>query len=119
LGLAREAVRVTRPGGHVALNFRTWSSSDFVLWPTGKIVRAMFRLPGIGPAMARQRVTARFGWQANRLAPEQVLAAVSPGLCGIRIVRAPNRPAFRLGDVTQSTFEGVNHSHWWLIAQVA
>ncbi|MEX0847554.1 MAG: class I SAM-dependent methyltransferase [Ilumatobacteraceae bacterium] len=119
IGLVREAVRVTSPGGHVALNFRTWSGSDAVLWPTGKVVRAMFRLPGIGPAMARQRVTARFGWQANRIAPEQVLAAVAPRLTDVRIIRAPKRAPFRLAGVAESTFEGINHSHWWLIAQVS
>ena len=119
LGLAREAVRITRPGGHVALNFRTWSGSDAVLWPTGKVVRAMFRLPGIGPMMARSRWTARLGWQANRLAPDQVLRAVAPLLTAVRVVRAPGRSAFGLPGVEESTFEGVNHSHWWLIAQVA
>lgn len=119
LGLAREAVRVTRPGGHVALNFRTWSGSDAILWPTGKVVRAMFRLPGIGPVMARSRVTARLGWQANRLAPDQVLPLVGDALTDVRIVRAPGRAAFGLPGVEESTFVGVNHSHWWLIARVA
>ena len=28
LALAREAVRVTKPGGHIALNFRTWVAQD-------------------------------------------------------------------------------------------
>jgi SAM-dependent methyltransferase len=75
MALTREAVRITRPGGHVALNYRTWTGSDAVLWPIGKLVRASFRIPGIGPSLARQRVTARLGWQANRLAPKPGAAA--------------------------------------------
>ncbi|MDP9465224.1 MAG: class I SAM-dependent methyltransferase, partial [Actinomycetota bacterium] len=40
LALATEAVRVTRGGGHIALNFRTWTASDVALWPAGKVIRA-------------------------------------------------------------------------------
>ena len=76
IALAREAVRVAAPGGHVALNFRTWVSADAVLWPAGKVTRALWRLPVVGPRVAKWRWAARLGWQANRLTPAQVLAAL-------------------------------------------
>lgn len=119
LALAREAVRVTRPGGHVVLNFRTWTGADVVLWPAGKVVRALWRVPGIGPVVARHRATARLGWQANRLAPSEVVRTLGSGITHVRVFRAPTRGAFKLPAVTESTFDGVNASHWWLVASVA
>ncbi|MFM2070555.1 MAG: hypothetical protein RLZZ623_818 [Actinomycetota bacterium] len=120
LALAREAVRVTRPGGHVVLNFRTWTAADAILWPAGKIVRALWRIPGIGAAMARWRVTARLGWQANRLSPDEVLRSLDSTITDVTLVRSPRRSPFRLVGVDhESAFEGVNRSHWWLVASVA
>lgn len=118
LALTREAVRITRAGGRVALNYRTWTGGDALLWPIGKAVRASFRLPGIGAALARWRVTARLGWQANRLAPKQVLAVVGDRLTDVRLVRSPRRPAFGAAGSDEGTFEGVHPSHWWLIGTV-
>lgn len=116
--LAGEAVRVVRPGGHVALNYRTWTGADVVLWPAGKLIRSLFRVPGLGAALARHRLTARFGWQANRLGPAEVLRQVGDRLTDVRIVRSPKRSPFRIAGVTEDTFEGVHRSHWWLIASV-
>lgn len=113
-----EAVRVTRPGGHVALNYRTWTGSDTILWPVGKMVRASFKVPGIGGALARHRVTARFGWQANRLSPAKVLPELADRISDVRLVRSPKRSPFGVAGVEESTFEGVHRSHWWLIATV-
>ena len=119
LGLSREAIRVTRPGGHIALNFRTWTRRDIALWPAGKIVRNLFRVPGIGPMMARQRMTARFGWQANRLNPRDVLGLLGEQLTDVTLIRSPHRSAFGIHGVAERTYVGVHRSHWWLLATVA
>jgi SAM-dependent methyltransferase len=51
LALTAEALRVTRAGGHVALNYRTWTAGDVVLWPAGHVVRGLWRVPKFGPAL--------------------------------------------------------------------
>lgn len=117
IALVHEAVRVTKPGGTLALNFRTWVGRDFVLYPLGKAIRGLWRMPGVGPWLARQRFATRLGWQANRLAPAQVVREV-PELQDVRIVRSPRRRPFEVPGTTDATFDGINPSHWWLIARV-
>lgn len=119
LALVREAVRVTKPGGHIALNFRTWVPKDVVLWPAGKITRATWRLPRVGPVIATWRLPARLGWQANRLSPEEVMSAVAPALSDVRIFRSPKRRPFHVAGTTDEEFSGVDRSHWWLVATVS
>ena len=118
LGLARESVRVARPGGHVALNFRTWVAGDVVLWPAGKIMRATWRLPRVGRVIAQRRFAARLGWQANRLTPTQVMAALGETVTEVSIFRSPQRRSFAVPGTTDGVFEGVHRSHWWLVATV-
>ena len=118
IALAGEAVRVTRPGGHIALNFRTWVAQDVVLWPAGKLVRASWRLPRVGPMIAQRRLPARLGWQDNRLTPKEVLTAIGPSVADVRIFRGPKRRGFGLPGTTDCTFEGVHRSHWWVVATV-
>ena len=118
LALIRESVRVTRQGGAVALNLRTWVARDVILWPLGKLMRGLWRIPGIGSWLARRRFATRLGWQANRLSPSKVLPAVE-GLTDIAIFRSPQRPPFAIAGVADRTFEGINRSHWWLVARAA
>jgi ubiquinone/menaquinone biosynthesis C-methylase UbiE len=116
LALAREAVRVVRPGGHVVLNFRTWTAGDVILWPLGKLTRTLFRVPGLGRTLARHRWSARFGWQANRLAPAEVLGVLGTSISAPVIWRSPDRAPFAIAGTTESTYVGVHRSHWWLVA---
>ena len=118
LGLTSEAVRVVRGGGSVVLNFRTWTPSDAVLWPAGKLVRALWRVPKLGSAISKRRTVARLGWQANRLSPTEVLASVGPRITDVKIVRSPKRRSFAIPGTSDESFEGVHPSHWWLVAKV-
>jgi SAM-dependent methyltransferase len=117
LELAAEAVRVTRPGGSVALNFRGRSSDDWIVLPVGAVIRAMLRLPGLGDWLARRRFSARLAWQANRLHPDHVLAQVGPDLADVRVWRNPKGSTDGHGAATE-TFDGINSAHWWLVARV-
>lgn len=118
LALSDEAVRVVRTGGHVVLNFRTWTASDTLLWPAGKIVRALWRVPKLGPALSKRRSVARLGWQANRLSPTEVMAVVGSKVSDVQIVRSPKRRSFAIAGTADQSFEGVHPSHWWLVAKV-
>ncbi len=120
LALVSEAARVTKPGGHVALNFRTWRPVDVVLWPLGKITRALWRVPKLGPWLARRRWSSRIGWQANRLSPDEVSRhlATLPYKFATRVIyTSPHRTFSARKDAELRTFEGVNRSHWWLVAE--
>jgi ubiquinone/menaquinone biosynthesis C-methylase UbiE len=118
LALAREAVRVAKPGGKICLNFRTWVPQDAVLWPAGKVTRATWRLPTVGPKIAQMRFAARLGWQANRLAPTEVWNAIGASVTDAAIFRSPKRRPFGVTGTRDDVFVGVHRSHWWLVATV-
>lgn len=120
LSLVAEAARVTKPGGHVALNFRTWTGIDVVLWPLGKVMRLLWRVPKFGPWIAKRRLASRLGWQANRLSPEQVsrhLDTLPEKFAHRMIYHSPHRTMPLRSDAGSKAFEGVNPSHWWLVAE--
>lgn len=117
LQLTSEAVRVTRPGGKIVLNYRSRRGLDVLILPAASVVRALFRLPKIGPALARRRFLARLGWQANRLAPDEIIDPLSPLLTDVELWRNPASKLETLG-ATGKTFEGINKNHYWIIATV-
>ena len=55
----------------MALNFRTWTAKDVLLVPVGAVVRLVWRI--IPPLAKAPRLVTRFGWQANRLTPNDVV----------------------------------------------
>jgi len=117
LELSSEAVRVTRPGGKIALNFRGPAMSDSVVVPAGAAVRTTFRLPRVGAWMSRRRFLTRLAWQASRLHPDQVTGPFAPALTDIEVWTHPKSKLKAYG-ATMKTFEGVNPHHWWLLATV-
>jgi SAM-dependent methyltransferase len=120
MGLVREALRVVRPGGRVALNFRSWSGVDPFVLPAGATMRALFRAPGIGSWLSHKRFATRLAWQANRLDPHQVIGPIQDRLTDIVVWRNParNAPLWGVKHATQEHFEGINRNHWWLVASV-
>lgn len=117
LELTAEAVRVTRPGGKIVLNYRSRGGMDWLLLPIGSCVRATFRIPKIGPWLSKHRFVARLGWQANRLDPDDVIGPLSAQLVDIEIWRNPKSKVHAYGAETR-TFEGINPHHYWVIATV-
>ncbi|MEM9514962.1 MAG: class I SAM-dependent methyltransferase [Actinomycetota bacterium] len=117
LDLTAEAVRVTRPGGKIALNYRSRGASDVVLLPLGALMRSAFRIPSVGSWLARQRWAARLGWQANRLAPDEVTGPLSPLLDDLQVWRNPKSNVTAYGAETK-LFDGINPRHYWIVATV-
>jgi SAM-dependent methyltransferase len=117
LALSSEAVRVTSPGGRIALNFRGRGGTDPVVLPVAAVVRTAFRVPKVGPWLAGRRFLARLGWQANRLSPDDVIGPLSPLLRDVEVWRNPRGRAVGRGAETK-TFEGINKHHYWVVATV-
>jgi ubiquinone/menaquinone biosynthesis C-methylase UbiE len=117
LELTAESVRVTRPGGRVALNYRSRGRMDWLLLPVGSCVRTAFRIPRFGPWLSRRRLAARFGWQANRLHPDEVIGPLSAQLCEVEVWRTARSTAPGPG-AEASTCDGINPHHYWVVATV-
>ena len=123
LSLVSEAIRVTRSGGLVVLNFRTWVRSDIALVPLGIAVRRLWKMPVLGRRLARWRWSTRLGWQANRLKPDTVLENFKSQLSDIKVFHSVKRK-MSVADALNKTLKTVptnriNPSHWWLVAQVS
>jgi hypothetical protein len=125
LSLTTEAMRVTRTGGTLLLNYRTWVQADAGLLPLGIAMRRLWRVPVVGKRLAVTRWSTRLGWQADRLSPDQVLAHIAAHApSGKRISNVvvhhsakTTRTVKTLG-VTVKPMKRVNKSHWWLTATV-
>ena len=117
LELAAEAVRAIRPGGRIALNFRGPAANDVLLVPAGKLVRLLYRVPGLGSWATKRRSLTRLAWQVSRLHPDQVTGPLGPQLADVQVWTNP-ASRLRAHRAEQHTFEGVNPAHWWLVARV-
>lgn len=117
LELSSEAVRVTRPGGKIALNYRGPAASDAILIPAGAVMRLLYRVPRMGRRLSRHRLPTRLAWQASRLHPDQVIGPLSAQLTDIEVWKHPKSKLGAYG-ADLRTFEGVNAHHWWLVATV-
>ena len=79
-------------------------------------------MPAVGPRLARHRLATRLGWQANRLAPEDVLTdlrSAGLGVADVTVWISPRRQRPATTGATVKTFEGINTSHWWIVATVS
>lgn len=125
LALTSEAIRVTKPGGTIMLNYRTWVPLDIALVPLGALVRLAWKLPVIGKPLSTKRWATRFGWQANRLTPNEVLDyLISHGefgrLINVKVLHSHRRTrSVRQAGVQVDILKRTNRSHWWLVAEVA
>jgi SAM-dependent methyltransferase len=124
LRLTSEAFRIAKPGGHIALNFRTYVPADVFLVPAGMIMRRLWNIPIVGGRLSRWRWSTRLGWQANRLDPAKVLALLEASnidLDDLVILHHPGRQlkqATMAGEpVRQRDLDVANKSHWWLVAR--
>ena len=126
LALTLEAIRVTRNGGSVILNYRLRTRSDAVLVPLGNMVRLLWRVPVIGRRISLWRWATRLGWQVNRLNPDEVFKYLKSdptafaSLTDIRVFHSPFRamPEVATG-VNVQVLKRVNASHWWLVANIS
>ncbi len=115
LDLTSEAVRVVKPGGKIALNYRSRSSYDVLLLPLGGLVRLLFRVPGLGGWLSGKRMFARLGWQANRLEPDEIIGPLSPLLRDVEVWRNPkSRTTGHRAAIKE--FDGINKHHYWIVA---
>ena len=130
LQLTNEALRVVKPGGTLMLNYRTWIPADIVLRPAGVIVRALWKTKLLGPRIARQRWATRLGWQANRVAVDEIFGLVNASGRSCREVLVFRNPSRRnllasspvvVGGVRpeERPLPRANKSHWWLILRIS
>ena len=124
LGLTSESFRIVKPGGYVALNYRTWVPEDGLLVPAGVLMRQLWRIPVVGQRLSQWRWSTRLGWQPNRLDPRRALALLEASnveFDDLAILHHPGRPQKQVSyagePVRQRDLDVANKSHWWLVAR--
>jgi hypothetical protein len=102
----------------IALNFRQRVWADVVLLPVGKLMRALFTVPGLGPWLSKHRVVTRLAWQVNRLDPHHILGPIRDQVADVVIWRNPRRaaPIWGAQGAELRYFDSINPAHWWLVA---
>lgn len=120
VALIEESLRVLRPGGTLALNFRARSWPDMALLPLGVVVRVGFSIPGLGAWLARRRFATRLAWQVNRLDPHQVLQPIAHRVSDVVIWRNQTKttPIWGVGDAELRSLSAVGPNHWWMTARL-
>lgn len=120
LELVNEAMRVTRPGGQIALNFRSRSWADLALLPLGVLVRGAFLIPVVGAWLSKRRFATRLAWQANRLDPHLVLEPMAGRVTDVAIWRNQTKtsPVWGVGADQLRYLSVVGPNHWWVTATV-
>lgn len=123
IALTKEALRVVKPGGRVVLNYRTWVPVDVFLVPAGVLMRTLWRVPFLRERLTKWRWSTRLGWQANRVSPKSVLAALATEGADVDDILIRHHPSRSLGTLTfnggqvrQQKMVNANKSHWWLMA---
>lgn len=119
--LIAEAIRITRPGGRMALNLRLRSTMDVVAMPLGAAIRALFRVPVIGNWLSTRRSVTRLAWQANRVPPAEIIDRHGHRLSDVTVWVHPDREtkvAAMMAPVQVRSSVSINTNHWWLVADV-
>ena len=66
------------------------------------------------------RLVTRFGWQANRLTPNDVVPvaqAARPDAAMMMVFQSSRRPSNMTSPVPVHRLEGAHPGHWWLVVQ--
>ena len=120
LALVAEAIRVVRPGGQIALNFRSWSGTDPVVLPAGRVdARRCSGCPG--SARRCRAGGSRRAWRGRPTASirTRCWGTIQDRLTEVVIWRNPARDAAVWG-VRNAASEhdvSINRNHWWLVAR--
>ena len=99
-----------RPGGSVALNFRTRSDADVLLLPTGARIPAVCSATSGALWDPGRRNTAPSPGSRGRPTGSNPTPSVAEGLTDVTIWRHPRSNVFGTGAAT-GTFEGINPHH--------
>ena len=119
LALVEEALRVVRPGGQIALNFRSWSGLDPFVLPIGvvdarPVPGARHRAVAVAAGGCRPASPGRPTGSTRTRSSGRSRTASPTSSCGA--TRPADAPLWGVKHATSEHFEGINRNHWWLVA---